>query len=167
MGRKKKREFDFDNAQVGDPGPNGHPITDISYDKYGLPIIHTEPEPHVVTFHMMAIGRQAKKLARERKNRRKPTRAAQMLAVAHRLHRELEEGRFKTQRAAAKKLKRSPMRISQILDLAYLAPDIQEEVLFMESFDGKEPMSERTWRKVLKSMDWKEQREIWAGVKAG
>lgn len=54
-------------------------------------------------------------------------------------------------------------RISQIMDLLLLAPDIQEEILFLEVPSAKQPICERALReRVLKSLDWAEQRARWA-----
>jgi len=52
-------------------------------------------------------------------------------------------------------------RITQLMDLLLLAPDIQEEILFMQATPGAQPLSERTLRAVLKSLDWPAQREWW------
>lgn len=57
-------------------------------------------------------------------------------------------------------------RISQLMDLLLLAPDIQEEVLFLEAPPGKQPVTERAVRdEVLKSLDWVEQRRRWQGLR--
>jgi hypothetical protein len=48
--------------------------------------------------------------------------------------------------------------VIQLLDLALLAPAIQEQVLFAEAVDGLEPMSERHLRVVVRSDAWADQR---------
>lgn len=56
-------------------------------------------------------------------------------------------------------------RISQLMDLLLLAPDLQEEILFLEVPSGKQPISERALREaVLRSLDWVEQRRRWRAL---
>jgi len=45
---------------------------------------------------------------------------------------------------------RRPARVSQLLDLLMLAPDLQERILDLEAVDGVEPLSERSLRAVVK-----------------
>ena len=53
-------------------------------------------------------------------------------------------------------------RVSQIMDLNYLAPDIQEEVLFLpEIAKGRDPWQERRLRRISYELDWHRQREMW------
>ena len=44
------------------------------------------------------------------------------------------------------------------MDLTLLAPDLQEQILFTESVDGVEPMSERELRSVAHADGWAAQR---------
>ncbi len=53
-------------------------------------------------------------------------------------------------------------RVSQIMDLNYLAPDIQEEVLFLpEITKGRDPWQERRLRKISYELNWNCQRKMW------
>ena len=53
-------------------------------------------------------------------------------------------------------------RLTQIMNLNLLAPDIQEEILFLpEVTTGPDPITERQVRKINKTADWKEQKEVW------
>jgi predicted XRE-type DNA-binding protein len=53
-------------------------------------------------------------------------------------------------------------RVSQIMDLNFLAPDIQEEVLFLpEITKGRDPWQERRLRKISYELEWSRQREMW------
>jgi hypothetical protein len=53
-------------------------------------------------------------------------------------------------------------RMSQVMNLLNLAPEIQEEVLFLlEVEGGREPVSERAIRRLPGVMSWDEQLEIW------
>lgn len=53
-------------------------------------------------------------------------------------------------------------RISQIMDLLCLAPDIQEELLFLPRIEReRDAVSEHELRKVCAVSDWREQRRRW------
>ncbi len=57
----------------------------------------------------------------------------------------------------------SQPRISQILSLTMLAPDIQEALLFLPRLSaGKSAISEKSLRKITKLDDWNEQRKVWS-----
>ncbi|WP_426744680.1 hypothetical protein VZQ01_23875 [Myxococcus faecalis] len=54
------------------------------------------------------------------------------------------------------------------MDLLLLAPEVQEELLFLERPPGAQPVSERGLREaVLGTVDWQEQRRQWEGLKGG
>ena len=53
----------------------------------------------------------------------------------------------------------SPSRITQILNLLYLAPDLQERLLFLEpNRAGREVIHEAALRRLTQIDDWREQR---------
>jgi hypothetical protein len=57
-------------------------------------------------------------------------------------------------------------RITQLMDLLLLAPDIQHEILHLEVPPGARPISERALREgVLRLLDWREQRRGWARIR--
>ena len=57
-------------------------------------------------------------------------------------------------------------RISQIMKLIWLAPDIQIEILYLPPVPGgRFPVSESALRKVAGCLDWREQRERWRELK--
>jgi hypothetical protein len=95
---------------------------------------------------------------------RAPARAACMLALAHRLEEDLSTGAFDSGEGAARALGLTGARISRLLRLTLLAPDIQEEVLFLETVDGCEPVHEK-WLcdEVAAIIDWNGQRAVWRG----
>ena len=52
------------------------------------------------------------------------------------------------------------------MNLLSLAPDIQEEILFLPPVtEGRPAVSERHLRQVLKTIVWSEQRERWAELR--
>lgn len=102
---------------------------------------------------------------------RHPARIANTLALAHKLDRAIDNGTFADQAALAKALKMTRARVSQVLDLVLLAPDLQETVLHMEAVGGLEPLHEHTLRAVVqagfgKGGSWEAQRKAWARIVA-
>jgi len=53
----------------------------------------------------------------------------------------------------------SRTRVTQILNLLHLAPDIQERLLFLPAIEkGRDPISEKQLRRLASEFDWKRQR---------
>ncbi|ACY13545.1 hypothetical protein [Haliangium ochraceum] len=96
---------------------------------------------------------------------RRPARVAQMLAFAHRVDGEVERGEFESRSAAARYYGMTTGRITQLMSLLWLAPDVQEDVLFLEAIDGREPLSGQALEKLARIADWGEQRRGWSEVR--
>jgi hypothetical protein len=59
-------------------------------------------------------------------------------------------------------------RMSQIMELIWLAPDIQQEILaYPPTEAGRFPLSEVAVRKIAGSLSWTEQRHAWQLLKSG
>lgn len=57
-------------------------------------------------------------------------------------------------------------RMSQIMELIWLAPDIQAEILeFPSTATSRFPVSEVAVRNIADKLRWAEQRELWASLK--
>jgi hypothetical protein len=57
-------------------------------------------------------------------------------------------------------------RMTQIMNLLNLAPDIQEDILFLPRIlKGYDPISERDLRPIAAIMDWEKQRQMWKNIK--
>jgi len=97
----------------------------------------------------------------------RPARGARMLAVAYTLAEILDQQDAPSRGELAKALGMSKARLSQLLDLALLAPDIQEALLFLEVPPGPDPIPERALRDVVRALDWREQRRRFARLRAG
>lgn len=53
-------------------------------------------------------------------------------------------------------------RMSQITNLLNLAPEIQEQLLFLPRVaEGKDPITERELRALVAEADWRKQRRMW------
>lgn len=89
---------------------------------------------------------------------RRPAKVARMLALAHHVQNAIDRGVVADRAAVARKLGFTRARITQLLDLLLLAPDIQSRVLELEAVDGVEPMSERALREVVRFGLWDAQR---------
>ena len=92
---------------------------------------------------------------------RRPARVALMLALAH-IQQAIDRGAVQDRAEVAWRLGLTRARVTQLLDLTLLAPEIQEQILFAESVDGIEPMSERAVRRVTSARSWTEQRRVHA-----
>ena len=57
--------------------------------------------------------------------------------------------------------------ITQIMSLLNLAPDIQEEILFLRrTITGRDPIKERDVRPIAAVSHWHRQRKMWAKLTA-
>ncbi len=98
-------------------------------------------------------------------SKRYPARVAEWLAVAKTILGDLEAGAYLDCADAARKNQVSRARLCQLMALTFLAPDIQEELLFMEVVAGKEPLTERTLRRIGQEPHWGRQRILWQELK--
>ena len=98
---------------------------------------------------------------------RRPARIAVLLATAHRLQEALDRGDISDRAELARRLGVTRARVTQVLNLTLLAPDIQEALLFAEAVDGVEPVSERGLRGLAGLDAWAEQRKRWSGLRTG
>src|SRR5262245_25532910 len=93
-----------------------------------------------------------------------PARVARQLALAHSLQRRLDAGEFGDQAEMARALGFTRARVSQLLDLLLLAPDIQEEILLLQCAPGRQPLHEVHLRPIVRAPLWPEQRRRWRGL---
>jgi hypothetical protein len=77
---------------------------------------------------------------------RRPARVAIMLALAHKIQNAIDRGAVHDRAEVARRLGLTRARVTQLLNLTLLAPNIQERILFAESLDGVKPVSERAVR---------------------
>lgn len=90
---------------------------------------------------------------------RRPARVAVVLALAHTIQRTIDRGEIRDQAEAARRLGLTRARMTQILDLTLLAPDLQEEILLLQAVDGLEPLGEKLLRNITTSKEWTKQRQ--------
>jgi hypothetical protein len=90
-------------------------------------------------------------------------RVTRLLALAHYLEDEVRSGGVKDYAELARVLGVTRARMTQLLNLLLLAPDIQEQVLNLPAVEkGREPVAEHNLRRVAVEPDWARQREEWA-----
>jgi hypothetical protein len=87
------------------------------------------------------------------------------MALALRFEKLLATGAVKDFRTLARLGHVSPARISQIVSLLHLAPDIQEALLFRSRPEcGRDSLGLRQVLPLTKVWDWHKQRRMWRGV---
>jgi ParB-like chromosome segregation protein Spo0J len=85
-----------------------------------------------------------------------------MLALAHKIQQAIDRGVVRDRAEVARRLGLTRARVTQLLDLALLAPDIQDQLLFLESVDGQDAVAERQIREVVRNDTWAVQRMAFA-----
>ncbi|MBS0264147.1 MAG: hypothetical protein JSS02_19580 [Planctomycetes bacterium] len=94
-------------------------------------------------------------------------RVTRLLALAHRFETLIRDGVVRDYADLARLGHVTRARLSQIMDLLLLAPDIQEQVLFLPAVEaGKDTVSERQLRAIVKVEDWAKQRRVWHNIRS-
>lgn len=89
-------------------------------------------------------------------------RVSRVMALAIRFRELLDEGRLKSICELAALAHVTQPRMTQIMMLNHLAPDIQEAVLFLPRYEqGRAPLIELELRPIAVEPSWKKQRSIW------
>jgi hypothetical protein len=89
-------------------------------------------------------------------------RVARLMALAIRLEGLLRDGTVADMSELARLAGVTQPRMTQIMNLNHLAPDIQEDLLHLPPVEnGRDPIHERMLRPVCAEMDWQRQRELW------
>jgi hypothetical protein len=92
-------------------------------------------------------------------------RLSRLMALAIRFDKLVREGAVRDYAELARLGHVTRARLTQIMDLLNLAPDIQEEVLFLpRTLPGQGAISERQMRPIARISDWHKQRRMWQGL---
>jgi len=92
-------------------------------------------------------------------------RLTRLLALAHRWSGLIDEGVVSDYAEIAKMMGLSRARVTQIMDLLYLAPDIQDDILFARSSEKLElDVPDRAMRQITRIPDWNDQRKLWRSL---
>lgn len=89
-------------------------------------------------------------------------RLTRLMALAVRIEALIEEGAVASLAEVAALGHVSRARVSQIMNLRLLAPDIQEEILYLPPvLEGKDALTEKRVRPIAVTPDWRLQRRMW------
>ena len=89
-------------------------------------------------------------------------RVARLMALAIRLDALLKDGVVGSQAELAEVGHVTRARLTQILNLVHLAPDLQEALLHLPPvIRGRDPITERDLRPIAAESKWTEQRALW------
>jgi len=89
-------------------------------------------------------------------------RISRLMALALRLERLVKDGEVADYADLSRLAHVTRARITQIMNLLNLAPDIQEAILFLpRTTRGRDPIRERHLRPIAAVIDWRKQRRMW------
>ena len=131
----------------------------------------TRPITIESTIHFRRRGRGARKEmcrgepeAPQRRPGRVP-RISRFMALAIRFEQFIRAGEVADYAELARLGHVSRARMTQIMNLRLLAPDIQEQLLFLPRIEGgREPVYLRDLQPVAAVTDWRKQRKMWKEV---
>lgn len=89
-----------------------------------------------------------------------PLRVARLLAEAHRIQAAIDRGELIDLTDAARRCGLSRARVTQMMNLTLLAPDIQEALLSITSEGGRELLHENGLRALTRIEHWALQRDL-------
>jgi hypothetical protein len=92
-------------------------------------------------------------------------RVARLMALALRFEQLLRTGPIARYAELARLGRVTPARISQIMNLLCLAPDLQEALLFLPRVrSGRDPLHLRQLQPIAATFDWQHQRRRWQAL---
>jgi hypothetical protein len=92
-------------------------------------------------------------------------RAARWMALAIRFEELLHARHVRSYTELARLGHVTSARVSQIMNLMYLAPDIQEAILFLPRTQrGRDPIILRQLQPIAAAPDWRKQRRMWQAL---
>tara|TARA_R110002020_G_scaffold244208_1_gene457870 strand:- start:498 stop:881 length:384 start_codon:yes stop_codon:yes gene_type:complete len=112
-------------------------------------------------------GKKGPKRLREGQDREKPKgrlpRVTKLMALAIRFDQLIRDGHVADYAELARLGQVSRVRMTQIMNLLNLAPEIQEAILFLPRVEqGGDSVTERELREVVGVEDWAEQQRLWS-----
>lgn len=89
-------------------------------------------------------------------------RIARLMALAIRMRKLVDAGEVSDYAELARLGHVTRARVTQIMNLLNLAPDIQEDILFLPPIEsGRDPVRELQLRPITLVPDWRKQRRMW------
>lgn len=94
-------------------------------------------------------------------------RIARLMALALRFQQLINDGVVESQAEIARLSHVSRARVTQIMNLLHLAPDIQDAILHLPpTRSGRDPIREAHVKPIARLVDWNEQRDEWRAAMA-
>ncbi len=121
-----------------------------------------------IHFGRRAHGRRVLETGQASKTRApgRVPRVARLMALAIRFENLVRTGAVSDYAALAELGHVTRARVTQIMNLLCLAPDIQEEVLFLPKTEqGRDPMILADLQPIAAYLDWRRQREAWQDLR--
>jgi len=95
-------------------------------------------------------------------------RVSRLMALAIHFDRLIREGKVTDQSELARLAHVTQPRMTQIMNLNHLAPDIQEQVLFLPHVEaGRDRIHEKMLRRIATLACWQAQRSLWGRSRLG
>ena len=92
-------------------------------------------------------------------------RVSRLMALAIHMNDLVRQGEVADYAELARLAHVSRARVTQIMNLLHLAPDIQEAVLYLpRSKEGRDPIREKVIRPIAAVPDWRKQRVMWGKI---
>ena len=92
-------------------------------------------------------------------------RIARLMALAIRCEKLIREGVVADQSELARFGQITTARMTQIMLLLNLAPDLQEQILLLPRTErGRDAVKETDVRRIATTLDWRKQRRMWAAL---
>ena len=89
-------------------------------------------------------------------------RVTRLMALAIRFDQLIRDGEIADYAEIARLGHVTRARVTQIMNLLHLAPDIQEAILDLPRVEhGRDPITERDLRPIAAVIDWRKQRRLW------
>jgi len=92
-------------------------------------------------------------------------RISKLMALAIRFDRLLCDGTVKDQSELAALAHVSQPRMTQIMNLLLLAPEIQEQLLHLPKVTGKDVITEKLLRPIVAEVEWATQVALWGSLR--
>ena len=94
-------------------------------------------------------------------------RVARLMALSIRFRELIESGEIRDYTELARLGHVTRARITQVMNLLHLAPEIQEDILFLPPIEsGRDPIRELQLRPITLVPDWRKQRKLWRELAA-
>lgn len=92
----------------------------------------------------------------------KTPRITKLMAIAIRFEEKLQQGQVRDMAQLARLGNVTRARLTQIMNLRLLAPDIQEQILCLQRvIEGRAPIKYRDLLHIIREADWNIQRKLW------